>query len=130
MYLLPEVPEVEAGQTQPQYGKLRDYPLNQGDFVFQIKPLQAEVSPNDWSKSGYGTTEVFVNFVNSTEKEISFYWVDGQGVEKFYYKLDPGADYIQHTYTTHVWVARDPYGKILNTFVANNGNLRPKVVIK
>jgi hypothetical protein len=81
-------------------------------------------------KSGSSTTEVFVKFVNVTEQTISIYWIDFQGQEKIYYRLRPNAEYVQQTYTTHVWIAKDPLGEILSTFVANDGDLQPTVVVR
>ena len=69
-------------------------------------------------KSGDGDTGTVVLFVNNTEAEIAYYWVDHEGNEKFYGKIVPG-DFVNHqTYVGHIWLIKDVDGNNLAVFRA------------
>ena len=69
-------------------------------------------------KSEDDDTETAVLFVNGTEAEITYYWVDYEGNEKSYGKIAPG-DFVNHqTYVGHVWLIKDVNGQNLAVFRA------------
>ena len=69
-------------------------------------------------KSEDDDTETAVLFVNGTEAEIAYYWVDYEGKEKSYGKIAPG-DFVNHqTYVGHVWLIKDVNGQNLAVFRA------------
>ncbi len=69
-------------------------------------------------KSGDDDTETAILFVNSTAAEITYYWVDSEGNEKFYGNIAPDAFVNQHTYSGHVWLIKDVDGNNLAVFRA------------
>jgi len=58
-------------------------------------------------RSGDSRTETAIIFVNLTEAEIAYYWVDGAGKERHYGKITAGDFVNQHTYTGHIWLVKD-----------------------
>jgi hypothetical protein len=48
-----------------------------------------------------------VQFVNNAGVPVEVYWRDYQGSERLYQTLQPGQSYLQSTFATHPWVARD-----------------------
>ena len=69
-------------------------------------------------KSEDDDTETAVLFVNGTEAEITYYWVDYEGKEKSYGKIAPG-EFVNHqTYVGHVWLIKDVNGQNLAVFRA------------
>ena len=76
-----------------------------------LKEHDPSLLPN--LKSGDDNTETAIIFVNNTEGEIAYCWVDYEGNEKFYGKIAPGAFVNQHTYAGHIWVVKE----------TNEGNL-------
>ena len=69
-------------------------------------------------KSGDDDMETAILFVNGTKAEITYYWVDYEGNEKFYGKIAPDAFTNQHTYVGHVWLIKDVDGNNLAVFCA------------
>ena len=69
-------------------------------------------------KSGDDDTETTIIFVNGTEDEIAYHWVDYEGNEKSYGKIAPDAFVNQHTYAGHVWLIKDMNGQNLAVFRA------------
>ena len=69
-------------------------------------------------KSGDDDTETAILFVNGTDAEIAYYWVDYEGNEKSYGKIAPDAFVNQHTYAGHVWLIKDVDGNSLAVFRA------------
>ena len=69
-------------------------------------------------KSGDDDTETAILFVNGTDAEIAYYWVDYEGNEKSYGKIAPDAFVNQHTYAGHVWLIKDVDGNNLAVFRA------------
>ena len=69
-------------------------------------------------KSEDDDTETAIIFVNSTEDEITYHWVDYEGNEKSYGKIAPDAFVNQHTYVGHVWLIKDMNGQNLAVFLA------------
>ena len=48
-----------------------------------------------------------VTFVNNTQNRVSLFWIDPQGVRKFYMHIGPGRAKAQPTFVGHSWVAVD-----------------------
>ena len=69
-------------------------------------------------KSGDSQTETAIIFVNLTQTEIAYYWVDGEGKEQHYGKVAAGDFVNQHTYAGHVWLVKDDVGSTLALFRA------------
>ena len=69
-------------------------------------------------KSEDDDTETAIIFVNSTEDEITYHWVDYEGNEKSYGKIAPDAFVNQHTYVGHMWLIKDMNGQNLAVFLA------------
>ncbi len=69
-------------------------------------------------KSGDGGTETAILFVNGTEAEIAYYWVDDAGNEKFYGKVVPDAFVNHQTYVGHVWLIKAANDRNLAVFRA------------
>lgn len=82
----------------------------------RLRAVDPYLLANLRSAGGGGETQVI--FVNCTESEIAYYWIDRDGVEHYYGRIAPGSDTIQHSYEGHVWVAKDGNGAILSVFRA------------
>jgi hypothetical protein len=54
-----------------------------------------------------GDQPVSIKFFNQRNRRINIYWIDYQGISKFYKSLEPGEQYIQQTYMTHPWLVTD-----------------------
>ena len=61
--------------------------------------------PNLRSADVGGETEII--FVNCTESEVAYYWIDLNGVERYFGHVAPQTDVTQHTFEGHVWVVKD-----------------------
>ena len=72
--------------------------------------------PNLRSTGGGGETEII--FVNCTRSEIAYYWVDRDGVERYYGRIAPNSDAIQHSFEGHIWVVKNSNGIDLSVFRA------------
>jgi len=68
------------------------------------------------SRSESATTAITV--VNTGPATIFIRWIDFQGAETSYTTLAPGQSYVQPSYKTHVWIARDQRGRCLSAFVS------------
>src|ERR1700730_2129056 len=55
------------------------------------------------AKSALSSTQTAIIFNNKTAAPIKIFWLDRQGVRKFYHELAPGVDYRQETYVNHIW---------------------------
>ena len=69
-------------------------------------------------RSGGSDTETAIIFVNSTKAEIAYYWVDGEGEEKYYGKIAVDTFVNQHTFAGHIWLVKDVNGDNLAVFRA------------
>ena len=56
--------------------------------------------------------------MNRTGAEITYYWVDYAGNERFYGKIAPNASVNQDTHAGHVWLIKDVSGRNLAVFRA------------
>ncbi|MXV72849.1 hypothetical protein F4Z99_01070 [Candidatus Poribacteria bacterium] len=92
-------------------------PDSDGDGKWiDLKAYDLSLLPN--LKSEDDDTETAIIFVNGTETEVAYYWVDYEGNEKFYGKIAPDAFVNQHTYAGHIWVIKDVNGQNLAVFRA------------
>jgi hypothetical protein len=56
------------------------------------------------SRSIEWSTPTSIAFDNNTGDVIRVYWIDYEGVRKFYSEVVSGQSYVQRTYVTHPWV--------------------------
>ena len=82
-----------------------------GDRWIDLKAHDLSLLPN--LRSGASDTETAIIFVNLTEAEMVYYWIDGAGEERHYGKVAAGDFVNQHTYAGHIWLVKD----------ADSGNL-------
>ena len=57
-------------------------------------------------------------FVNNSVAEFFFYWVDGDGKERYVGRVDAGRYSQRWTYAGHIWLIKDQNGKNLAVFQA------------
>ena len=75
-----------------------------GDRWVDLKAHDPSLLPN--LRSGGSDTETAIIFVNLTDTEIAYYWVDGEGEERYYGKIPTGDFVNQHTYAGHIWLVK------------------------
>lgn len=97
----PEPPELQCG----------NYPDEQ-----RLRAFDPYLLPNVHSTGG--GDETWIIFMNCTDAEVAYYWVDWDGIEQHYGNLEPESEVIQHSYQGHVWVVRDGDGRGLAVFRA------------
>lgn len=51
------------------------------------------------------STPTRITFINNTSEPFRTYWLDYEGLRKFYAEVPAGQSYVQSTYVTHPWVA-------------------------
>ena len=59
-----------------------------------------------------------VLFVNKTDADITYYWVDADGNESYRGRAAANAFSIQHTHAGHIWLVKDPDGENIAVFQA------------
>lgn len=70
--------------------------------------------------SEVGETPTTVTFINPSDRTVVVYWVDYNCQEVEYQTLEPGQQYTQSTYVTHLWRVRDTAnGNIVNELTAS-----------
>lgn len=76
--------------------------------------------------------EVIAEFVNTTPFQVDISWLDYDGVEEQFYRLNPGQSIIQPTHATHVWRFRERETRdILLLYVAGEeASQRVEIVMK
>ena len=87
-----------------------------GERWIDLKEHDPSLLPN--LRSGASDTETAIIFVNGTEAEITYYWVDGEGEEKYYGKITAGDFANQHTCSGHIWLIKEANGNNLAVFRA------------
>lgn len=60
-------------------------------------------------RSGLSLIEVYLLFVNNTQRDVNLYWIDYRGQKSLYLTLRPGLSSKVDTYQTHPWVFCDKY---------------------
>ena len=81
-------------------------------------------------KSGDDDTDTAILFVNNTEAEIAYYWIDSEGNEKSYGNIAPDVFVNRQTYVGHIWLIKDVNGNNLAVFRAEAGTGRALVSIQ
>src|SRR5262249_9476945 len=59
-----------------------------------------------------------ITIVNTGPARVYIRWLDFQGAETSYVTLGPGEKYVQPSFRTHAWIARDERSRCLSTLVA------------
>lgn len=59
-----------------------------------------------------------VLFVNKTDADITYYWIDSEGNESYRGRAAANAYSIQHTHAGHIWLVKDADGQDLVLFQA------------
>ncbi|BCY08370.1 hypothetical protein [Actinoplanes sp. L3-i22] len=80
-------------------------------------PPSAEATAAD-ATDGAATS---VAFVNTTAGPVSVWWLDYDHKRVHYQDLQPGQEYLQPTYTGHVWVVTTADGTATALFEATSG---------
>ena len=64
-------------------------------------------------KSGDNAIETAIIFVNGTEAEIAYYWIDSAGNEALFARIPAGTSIKQQTFAGHFWLLKDHNGRNL-----------------
>ena len=67
------------------------------------------------SNDGKGTA---ILFINKTEADITYYWIDANGNESYRGRAAADAFSIQHTHAGHIWLVKDQNGENIAVFQA------------
>jgi hypothetical protein len=54
-----------------------------------------------------------VTFKNNTREVVGLFWLNFQGGQQPYPKINPGQQYVQATWVGHKWIIKDPSGTCL-----------------
>lgn len=63
-------------------------------------PAEGDGKERSWDR---GTDEVEITFKNGTSKTLDLFWVDREGKEQSYGKIEAGKEYVQKTFNLHLW---------------------------
>ena len=96
--------------------QLKDPESDGGGKWIDLKEHDPSLLPNLRSRDS--DTETAISFVNGTKTEITYYWVDDNGEEKYYGKIARDAFVNQHTFAGHIWLVKDVNGDNLAVFRA------------
>lgn len=87
-----------------------------------------EFLPNEWQflkvenlgqvKAFSGLCTTSFKIENTTNEDMTVYWLNYEGESVPYMKLEPGESQEQQTYATHPWLVQDDNGRNLLLFVA------------
>ena len=69
-------------------------------------------------RSGGETETVTIRFVNRSDREVTLYWIDGDGKRHAYGKIGAGDRAVQSTFKSHVWLVAGLDDKAIALFVA------------
>ena len=100
------------------YKQVKDPNSKGGDRWIDLEGHDPSLLSN--LRSGASATETAIIFVNLTEAEIAYYWVDGDGEEKYYGKVADGDFVNQHTYAGHIWLVKDANENNIAVFSAED----------
>jgi hypothetical protein len=94
-------------------------------LILAATPLLPEANvPSASRESRVPTT---VRFENETSREVSLFWLDFRGERKDYGVLAPHTARTVKTWLTHPWIATDPEGRVLGTFMPAKGSGTAKI---
>lgn len=115
-----ESPKFKWQSDFPNYADLRKQLLNpysngDGKWVNLKKQDPSQITD---LKSNPNYTETSIIFVNRTEGDIAYYWVDYQGNERFYRQIAANFTVSQTTHIGHYWIVKDAKGHNLAVFRA------------
>jgi von Hippel-Lindau disease tumor suppressor protein len=79
-------------------------------------PGSCEKYPAPSSKAESAPTAITI--VNTGPARVYIRWLDFQGAETSYVTLGPGEKYVQPSFRTHAWIARDERSRCLSVFVS------------
>jgi len=79
-------------------------------------PRSCNAIPAPPSRSESATTAITI--VNTGPTTVFIRWIDFEGGETSYATLAPGQSYVQPSFRTHVWIARDQRSRCLSAFVS------------
>ena len=65
-----------------------------------------------------GGPETEIIFLNGTESEIVYYWIDQDVDEHYYGRVAPNSGACQHSFEGHAWVVKNDDGETLSVFYA------------
>lgn len=71
-------------------------------------------------RSGEGSEEVTLVFINKTSEVLKINWVSFDGVEESFADVPPASSQSAGTYNTHAWRVRDDAGNLIGEVVATN----------
>lgn len=74
-----------------------------GEFLGSLGVLVGPEQVAGQSRSIASNTSVQVRFLNRTGGRVDVYWVDFEGRETSYGVIEPGAEWTQQTFATHLW---------------------------
>ncbi len=60
------------------------------------------------------TLDTAIIFVNRTDSEVTYHWIDGTGAAHAYGTIAPDDFVNQHTYSGHLWVIKNSTGQVLS----------------
>lgn len=127
--LPPPVPMVEGDDAAPprvastsEERDPRDMPVARDDRP-ERGIVRLPCAEESRLRSLVSETSLHVDFSNTTDDDVSLYWLDFHGSRVHYNDLAPGESYRQQTYVTHPWVAVDPHKRCVGLFVPNAGGI-------
>lgn len=113
-------PKFEWPSDLPNYATLHKQLLTPnsdgGGKWVNLKEQDPSQIPNLKSEANYTETEII--FVNRTEANIAYYWLDYQGNERFYAQIAANYHVSQTTYVGHFWIVKDMKGDNVAVFRA------------
>jgi hypothetical protein len=83
-------------------------------------PRSCEKMPPLASKSD--STPTAITIVNAGASPIYIRWIDFEGAEQSYGIVSPGQKYVQPSFKTHGWIARDGRSRCLSAFVSETAD--------
>lgn len=106
---------------------LNSYSDGGGKWV-DLKKIELNIKQK--LKSGVNETKTEIIFVNRTNSDIAYYWIDYDGNERFYSTIASNYHIPQPTNVGHYWIVKDMNGQNLALFQANKKTGRAFVSIK
>ena len=129
---LAESPTFKWPSDLPTYAELHKQlltPNSDGDGKW-VNLKEHDLGTISNLKSTVNYTETAIIFVNHTEADIAYYWVDYQGNEHFYRRIAANFLGCQNTYAGHLWIVKDMKGNNLAIFRAVEKTGRAFVTIR
>lgn len=93
-------------------------PFLEGQLKAQREHLGTAMLADEPVRSLEEGPETEIIFLNGTESEIVYYWIDLDGDEHYYGRVAPKSGACQHTFEGHAWVVKDDDGETLSLLYA------------